>query len=170
MQSVANAVQLAGAAVTFLGLWHAYTRSRYGVGLWPWIVSKLRRRGPDQTIHATGIASGEAFGFGSAASGEAPFTLNPAQPVDAQLAQLVDYVRQLRSLFAQIEQDIHRMDRAIDSTRAYAESAAEHALTEAKTHYLRVEEEQVEADVLDLRIAIVGLAISLVGTVLAFWA
>lgn len=170
MQTVANAVQLLGAVVTFLGLSHAYTRSKYGTGLWTWIKTKLRRRGPDQVISATGIASGEGFGFAGVAIGYAPFALDTALPVEGQLEQLAKHVRELRAMFGPIERDVRRLDSVVNDTRAYADSAAAQALTDAKAHQERAEAGQTEAAVLDLRVAISGTLIMVVGYVLAFFA
>jgi len=175
MQVLSNVVQLIGAIVTWVGLWHAYTRARYGLGLLPWIVSKLRRRGPDQTIAATGIASAEAFGFGTlSADAYAPFALDMTKSVEDQLAQLATYVRELRALFPQIGQEIIRLDRDIADARQHAETIASQALSDAKGHVHKLlqdrDAEQTQAEVLDLRIAIWGLAITVMGVLLALCA
>jgi hypothetical protein len=43
-------------------------------------------------------------------------------------------------------------------------------LTDAKRHLEEFKAEQTRSEVLDLRIAIVGLAVTVVGQVLAYWA
>jgi hypothetical protein len=168
-------VQLFGAVVTLVGLAHAYTRARFGLGLWQWIWSKLRRRGPHQTIAPTGIPSAATFGFGSlSADGYAPFALDTTKPIDDQLAQLATYVRELRALFSPIGQQIVRLDRDIADVRQHAETVAAQALTDAKSDADKrledIDAEQTRAEVLDLRIAIVGLGITVVGLALALWA
>lgn len=167
MQDAANILQLVGALVTFLGLWHAYTRSKYGLGLLPWLASKFRHR----TVEMSGSTVVEATGEGTAIVDAYPgFVLDTTLPIEGQLAQLADYVRELRLLFPSIGQKFSQVDRDIADARAHAESVAAQALGEMRREHQQIAADQDRTTVLDLRIAIVGLAISFVGTVLAFWA
>jgi hypothetical protein len=67
-------------------------------------------------------------------------------------------------------QQIGRLDRDIAAAREHAASVASHALTDARRHLEEFKAGQTRAEVLDLRVAIWGLAISAVGLVLALWA
>jgi hypothetical protein len=62
------------------------------------------------------------------------------------------------------------LDRDIKAAREHAASVASQALTDAKQHLGEFKAGQTRAEVLDLRVAIRGLAITAVGLVLAFWA
>jgi hypothetical protein len=165
MQVAANVVQLIGAVVTFLGLWYAYTRSAHDTTPWAWLWSTVRRSKP--RVH-TGAAQPSFYSFGTiSAEGYAPFTLDTALPIEDQLA---DYAHRLRALFSPVFNDIARLDRDIKSAREHAASVASQALTDANQHLEEFKAGQTRAEVLDLRVAIWGLAITAVGLVLAFWA
>jgi hypothetical protein len=92
----------------------------------------------------------------------------------AQLGQLATHVRELPALFPLIGQQIVRLDRDIADVRQHAETMAAQALADAKSHADKrledIDAEQTRAEVLDLRIAIVGLGITVVGLALALWA
>jgi hypothetical protein len=136
MQVLSNVVQLIGAIVTWLGLWHAYTRAKYGLGLWPWIKSKLRRRGPDQTITSIGIPGGEAFGHTTiSGDGYVSFTLDTTKPVEDQLGQLAIHMHKLDAMFPSIRQDLIRLDRAMADARQHAETVASQALRRQGSHW-----------------------------------
>jgi hypothetical protein len=168
MQFAANVVQLVGAVVTLLGLWYAYTRSAHDGSPWVWLWSKVRRSNPRVQ---TGAAQPSLYSFGTlSAEGYAPFTLDTAQPIEDQLTQLADYARSLRSLFSPVFQDIARLDRDIKAAHEHAASVASQALTDATQHLEEFKADQTRAEVLDLRVAIWGLAITAAGLVLAFWA
>ena len=60
------------------------------MGLSQWLASKLSRR---RAAHPTAEAQAtDAF------SADAPFALDTAQPIESKVAQLADYVRELRAL------------------------------------------------------------------------
>jgi hypothetical protein len=132
--------------VTLVGLAHAYTRARFGLGLWPWllskglelwqwILSKLRGRGPDQTISGIGIPSGEAFGhFTISGDGYVSFTLDTTKSVEDQLDQLATHVRKLDAIFPPIRQDIIRLNGAVADARQHAETLVSQALIDATGH------------------------------------
>lgn len=175
MREFANAVQLIGALVTMLGLSHAYTRAKYGLGLWRWTLSKLRRRGPDQTVTMNGIPSAEAFGqFTISNRADASFELDRTQAVEQQLFQLEIHMRNLYKLYPELSRGISELKTAIDCLPDYVQAQVSMATADTKRHVDKRlhdwDAEQTQAEVLDLRIAILGLAITVLGQILGFLA
>lgn len=166
--------QLVGAVVTMFGLGHAATRTRYGMGLASWFWSKVRRRGPDQTITTTGIPSAEAVGgFTMSSEARATFALDTSQPMEDQLAQLETQIQNLYALYPAMRQEMTRLNNAITDTQQHAETLASKALNDAKEHteetLQKRDTKQTREVVLDLNIAIAGLFITVIGQVLAYW-
>jgi hypothetical protein len=130
--------------------------------------------GPDRWQFHTGQVERTDDGPSGPASPLPRQALDTTKPVDDQLAQLATYVRELRALFSPIGQQIVHLDRDIADVRQHAETEAAQALTDAKSHADKrlkdIDAEQTRAEVLDLRIAIVGLGITVVGLALALWA
>ena len=160
MKYVAITVELVGTAVATVGLWNAYSRSRYAIGLW----QRLMHGWLIWPKAGTGTAAG-MYGWRVTAKGYAPFALDNTLQVEDQVAQLADYVRKLKSEIAQL-------DHEVEQVRTQASAAVSQALAKAKDDA----RDQIQslgsridaAQVVDLRWASGGLAITAIGILLSY--
>jgi outer membrane murein-binding lipoprotein Lpp len=99
------------------------------------------------------------------AKGHAPFALDDTVQVEDQVAQLADYVRKLKN-------EIARLDREVEQVRTQASAAVSQALADAKDDAREQNQSllsQIDAaQVLDLKWASGGLAITAIGILLSY--
>lgn len=174
----ATSFQFVGAVVTFGGLLWAYIRARTGLGLWElfdrvwartgrWLNRLLRRRrnvmirvGPAVAIAGMGTPTVEV-GFGR---------LDYSLPIQEQLEQLANAIRNLESWFNPIRADQRKIRHEIDTVRTLAESSTEQAIAHIEAKVERLTADLNKGQTLDLRWAIGGLLISAIGTFLQYLA
>ena len=159
MKYVAITFELVGTVVAAFGLWHAYSRTRYGIGIW-----KRLTRG--WLIWPKAGTTGGTYDWRTTAKGYAPFALDNKLRVEEQVVQLADYVRELKS-------EITGLGRECERDRIQALAAVSQALADAK-HHTRAEVESLRsrfdaAQVVDLRWASGGLFITAIGPVLSYF-
>lgn len=172
LQLIANTVNLLGAAVTCLGLLYAYAQASSDIAAWV-----QRQRGRLQRLRAriTGrplrVPKGQAvgaYGFDGFAVGRAPVPLDQSLNIDEQLAQLACLVDRLSANLANVEAEIHKLSRAIEQARKEARAGDAQTLAQAGELAGRFVDERKREEVLDLRVAIAGVAFWIVGAALTF--
>lgn len=159
MKYVAITVELVGTAIAAIGLWNAYSRVRYGIGLW----QRLKRGW--LIWPKAGTAEGTYGWRTTGAKGYAPFALDNTLQVEDQVTQLADYVRKLKN-------EIATLDRQVEQVRTQTSAAVSQALADAKDD-TRVQIQSFgshsdAAQILDLRWASFGLAITAIGILLSY--
>ncbi len=160
-------VELVGTLVTAYGLLYAYGRAKgLREQLRDWW-ARIRREPRHATVHApaafasTGTLTADAY---------AKFQLGETLPIPEQLAQLENYVCELRGMFGLVNSNIARLDRAIEQSNAHADTVAAQALTDAKREIDRFGDRLDELQAVDLSVASIGVLITAVGVFLSFWA
>lgn len=88
---------------------------------------------------------------------------------DEKFAKLESYVRELRSMFGQVNSAITRLDKAIEQAKQHADTAAAYALTDARKELKRFGDRLNELQAVDLRIAAAGAFIMAAGYVLSYF-
>jgi hypothetical protein len=175
----ATTLQLLGAIVAFGGLLWAYIRARYGLGLWEllhlawerilqWARRLLGKRGRDVVIRPEPPTI--SFGMGTPTVLLGFGHLDRNLPIEGQLEQLADAIRNLESWFKPIRDDLHDLRHEIEDVRTLAESSAQQALAHIETKIKKLTAELNKSQTLDLRWAIGGLFITAVGTFVSYWA
>ena len=159
-------VELVGTLVTAYGLLYAYGRAKgLREQLRDWW-ARIRREPRHATVHApaafasTGTLTADAY---------VKFQLDETLPIPEQLAQLENYVCELRGMFGPVNSNVARLDRAIEQANA-ADTVAGQALTDAKREIDRFGDRLDELQAVDLSVASIGVLITAVGVFLNFWA
>jgi hypothetical protein len=176
-------LQLVGAVVAFLGFSGAYVRAECGLTLRAWVWQQLLRFARrvkllwDRLRHKPIIirvqaGAGATMGAGTplVATYPSPLVLDQTLPLEQQVAQLADYANKLQQAVPKLKQEIHRLDGRIDEAQAGASELAEKLLAHLRDAIDQLSKRLNEAQVLDLRWAIFGLAITVVGTLMSYWA
>jgi hypothetical protein len=145
----ATTLQFVGAVVTFAGLFWAYFRARYGLGLWELLdrgyarverwVRRLLGKGRPIVVRVP---------MGALKMGGFPPTvrqvfrqLDRTLPIEGQLAQLESAITNLQEWFDPIRDDLHALRTEIQAVRVLTESSAQKALAEIEK---RIAEPQPE--------------------------
>jgi hypothetical protein len=172
----ATIVQFVGAVVTFGGLGAAYMRARYGLTVkalaqraWAFIRrqwAKLLRRPQDQIIKPGGAHS--TVQFGTAAVGQVGFNLDTSLTVQEQLERLAQFVNHRSREAAQMESMIVALRQEVTKAHQHASDLASKTFAHIETQIQQLTDRLDKTQVLDLRWAIVGLAISAFGIALSY--
>jgi hypothetical protein len=173
-------LQIVGSAVTFLGFSSAYVRAAYGrtlpdqVVFWAKgfgarlarLLARLRHRGINHVVHAALdvalVTDSAHFKLTSA------FALDTGIRLGKQVEQLVEFVNRVAAQVSAVRDEIQRLDSRIDQTSADAAQATADTLAHLKGQIDELSARLDRAQVLDLRWAILGLFIMVVGIALSY--
>jgi hypothetical protein len=163
---LSTSVQLLGTAVTGYGLLYAYGRAKglpAQIRQW-W--ARIRRKPRNIAIDAQPMKIRVEMGVPDV---YIEFKLDQDAEVGDQLAQLEDYVRELRKMFGQVSAAIARLDKAIERAKTHADDAAAEALADAKAELKRFGDRLDHLQATDLRLAAAGAFIMALGYALSFF-
>jgi hypothetical protein len=177
----ATTLQLVGATVAFGGFSNAYVRAAYGESVWRQLLvwakqfrgllrrmwARLVGKSIDVVINAP-PAGASAGMFAPTVTVSGRVLLNPSLPLDEQIAQLVTFVNNLAERLPELAEEIGRLDGRIDKVSADAAKAAADALSHMKSGIDKLTGRIERSQVLDLRWAIAGLFITVVGIALSY--
>jgi hypothetical protein len=181
----ATTLQLVGAVVALVGFSSAYVRAKYGEKLrtWLWLLvvriarwikqmwQKYFGNPPTQHIHPMGIASGEAVGLPMVVTVEpAPLELDTSLPLPEQVDLIAKYAKAIADHIPRLNTEVQRLDGRIDTEGAGATEFTESSIAELRREVHALEQRIDWSQVLDLRWAIVGLGITVLGVFLGYWA
>lgn len=177
----ATTLQLVGALVTLGGFSSAYVRARYGRKLWEqlrlwarqfdgWLRrmwARLRRKSLNQTIYPSSAGTTEGMGTPTVTvSGY--LGVDPNAPLKRQVERLVALVNQLSDQLDKLQTEVLRLDQRIDHVVSNATKGLEDAIAQIRGEIEQLTARMDRYQVLDLRWAIAGLAITVVGTALSY--
>jgi hypothetical protein len=167
----ATIVQLVGAVVTFGGLWTAWLRAKHGETIRS-LGKRLAKRIAERVVRILGIPRGvvipveaaSAIAIGSTAFFTLTFGIDRTKSTVENFERLVDFVNRLSgNTILQIEQQIDELRRDIKDARAHASDLASRTLAHLEQRIDYVQKELDTKQVLDLRWAIYGLLITVIG-------
>jgi hypothetical protein len=178
----ATTLQLVGGAVAFLGFSSAYVRARYGLTLrawiWQWVSGfgrwakrmwdKLRRKRRSISINVPSIVITAQMGTPHIKMYPGALALDETLPLEQQIAQIAEYANKLQAEVPKLLDEVHRLDGRIDQAQAGASDLAQETLTHLRDEISELRTHLDWAQVLDLRWAIVGLFITVVGIALSY--
>jgi uncharacterized protein YoxC len=172
----ATIVQFVGTTITFGGLGTAYLRARHGITVkvlakraWGFVRrqwAKLLRRPSHQTIKAVGIESAEQFG--THAVMQVTHNVDTSLSVQEQINRLVQFVNNRSAELSQLESQVSEVRRAVSQAREHATDLATKTLAHIETQIQQLRSDLDKVQVLDLRCAIAGLAVTFVGIALGY--
>ncbi|OKH70833.1 hypothetical protein EB72_24880 [Mycobacterium sp. SWH-M1] len=160
-------VQLVGTAMTFAGLLWAYARAS---NLWARIKDRVRYliHGPQGQVITPG-----AFHFEGAVGTPnvwAQLGFAPGLTVQEKFDRIEDFLNgYLRERVVAAEQAVVQLRDDLAAARTASEESANEALNHMRAELARLTEQANRTQVLDLRFAIFGLAVTGVGTCLSYW-
>lgn len=174
----ATTLQFVGALVTFLGLLWAYVRARTGLGLWEMLDGGWSRairwwdwaRGRKRHVIIRPAPMKMTLTMGTPRVTVVFARLQRDWPIEDQLEQLADAIRNVQKRFKPIYADIGRLRQEIEELRSLAESSAQQTIQHIEHKVKKLNADLARGQRLDLKWAIGGLLISTVGTVLQYWA
>ena len=178
----ATTLQLVGGAVAFLGFSSAYVRARYGLTLrawiWRWVPrfgrwakrmwDKLRRKHRNSSINVAAPVITAQMGAPHITMYPSPLALDETLPLEQRVAQIAEYANRLQAEVPKLMDEVHRLDGRIDQAQAGASDLAQETLTHLRDEISELRTHLDWAQVLDLRWAIVGLFITVVGIALSY--
>jgi hypothetical protein len=179
----ATPLQLLGASTTFVGFWSAYVRAAHGRNLgaqfrvWAkrfgvrlrlmWY--RLRKKPINAEVHVV-APFGATGGMGSpTVTASSTFRPNPALSPEEQFAELVAFVNNVAGRLPEVEKEIGRLDGRIDGVIADTAKGVADALAHAESVNEQLQARLDLKQVLDLRWAITGLAITVAGILLSYF-
>ncbi|KAA0078801.1 hypothetical protein CIW52_29950 [Mycolicibacterium sp. P9-64] len=178
----ANTLQVIGSAVTAAGLFGAYVRSKHQESLpeyarWRWTQfsawvnerwARLLRRPRNVTVHA-GAATAGVYGWApTVVIGHAPFTLDKTKSFEERLAQVAERVNQLTAKQPVIDRRIHALERDVTRIMSDLSAVRSEALAHIQSQINDLDKRLNMTQVLDLRWAIIGLLITVLGIALSY--
>jgi hypothetical protein len=170
MHHLASALQFIGAVVTALGLWNAHSRANTGFDLCTrfkhW---RARRKRVAQNVQTTGIASEEAVGTPTLTMSEPSRPFDDLTP-DEKFAALAKQVETLEIDVRTCKNDVTQLGNEVEQAKIGAAQHAHRAFIGAVERMDGLRSEDQKKQMLDLRWAILGLAISALGVFLSFFA
>lgn len=177
----ATTLQLIGALVTLGGFSSAYVRARYGRTLWEqlrvwarqfrgWLRklwARLRRKRIDVNLYPP--SAGATAGMGTPTVTVSGYLgVDPNAPLKRQVERLVALVNQLSQQLDKLQTEVRRLDQRIDHVVANATKGLEDAIAQIRGEIEQLTARMDRYQVLDLRWAIGGLAITVVGMALGY--
>ncbi|WP_157137561.1 hypothetical protein [Mycobacterium parascrofulaceum] len=191
----ATTLQVVGAAVAFAGFWNAYVRAKHDVTVpvWLWEHALLRAWRQVQRFVAWAkrmywklfhivpptqhIILSPMTGTMAATMGTPTVTMfgrvgvNPDSPLEQQMRQVAALAEDAIDRVWALERDeLPRIERRIDAAQAGAEQLAAETLAQLRDEITDLRRLTNQAQVLDVRWAIGGLGITVVGIFLGYWA
>lgn len=173
----ATIVQFVGTTITFGGLFTAYLRAKYGLTVkalvarvWAFVRRQCAKlfRIPQHVIPKSGIAQGVTFGFSAVAVGRVGHIVDTSLSLQDQVSQLAEFVNRRSDELGRSERRLDEVHRAVGQARENASALAANALAHIEVEITQLRRDLDRVQVLDLRWAIAGLAISLVGIMLGY--
>lgn len=177
----ATTLQLVGATVTLGGFSSAYVRARYGRNLrqqlrvWArqfggWlrrVWARLRRKGIDVNVYPS--SAGATAGMGTPTVTVSGYLgVDPNAPLKRQVERLVALVNQLSEQLDKLQTEVLQLDKRIDHVIASATKGLEDAIAQIRGEIEQLTARMDRYQVLDLRWAIAGLAITVIGIALIY--
>lgn len=165
-------VQFVGTVVTGGGLFYAWNRaSRFWDRTWPSIKRQWGRLWGRSTGGGGLQATATTVGTGTThADVFVGLNLDRALPVEQQLQQVQEYINtRLPEQTIELSRRILEVQRALSEARTESAAAVERATADARTAIDELERRLDATQALDLTWAIVGLAITAVGTFINYF-
>ena len=183
LQFLAISLQIVGTVVTGFGLGDAYSRAKYEVGL----VSRLRRSttkigtrlghwwakvlGKSVDVRKGSATGGFTFKQGTVRGAAPPlFVLNNDLLVDGRLEQLADKIREHDTMFRAIASYTGRLEATNSELRTFVTQSDAKVLDESKGEVRALRSMLASEQMRDLVLALCGLTITFVGTLLSYFA
>lgn len=191
----ATTLQVVGAVVAFAGFWNAYVRAKYDVTVPVWLWEHVLRRAwrhvqrfnawakqmyrklfrkvpPSQDVSLYPVTAAGASSMGQpTVTSTGDVRVNPDSPLEQQIRQIAALAEDAINRVWVLEKDeLPRIERRIDAAQAGAEQLAAETLIQLRDEIAEVRRLTNQAQVLDLRWAIGGLGITVVGIFLGYWA
>jgi hypothetical protein len=173
----ATIIQLVGAVVTFGGLWTAWLRARHGVTiaglamqLWDWILKQFAKLfgWPRPMVVQPGGAHLKLYAE-TTAGGFVTFNVISSMSTEENLERLAQFVNNLSGkTIPQIERHIVNLRSDINKTRTHASDLASQTVAHFQERIDSLQQELDNKQVLDLRWAIYGLLITVIGIALSY--
>jgi hypothetical protein len=167
MEIAARVVEIIGGTMTLLGLLQVYLRTKHGPDYLDRAVDWLLRRSRGGTAHGT---AGTTVVAGLEGEATIDFKLDPTASVDARFGHVAKVIRELQYELVDARQKARANTREIELVRRYATDAAERARQKADNALQDFGKRLDKTAVIDLRLAIWGVAVSTVGVIMGFWA
>lgn len=178
----ATTLQLIGGALAVLGFSTAYVRAAYGLTFRAWIWQrilpvgrlierlwiKLLCKSKDVTINVQPAVDTAAMGAPTVEVLPGPLNLDTTLLLEQQVVQIADYASNLQQEFLKLRGEIHRLDGRIDQTHVGISDVAEKTLGRLQDEIEALSKRLDWAQVLDLRWAILGLGITVIGIALGY--
>lgn len=153
--------------MTLLGLLQVYLRTKHGPDYVAHTVDWLLRRRRGGTAHGTAGTIGVVGVVGEATI---DFKLDPTASVDARFEHVAKVIHELQYELVDARQGLRANTREIELVRQHATDVAERARQKADNALQDFGKRLDRTAVIDLRLAIWGVAVSTVGVILGFWA
>lgn len=167
-------VQIVGTSVTGYGLAAAYARAANDQTVWQAFKTWTRRqwgKPETQTITgAGGIPLGEAFGNLTVGSALVTHNVDTSQDLQAQILRLADFANEKSREIARAEGKITELRTDLDHAKITTSKVERTVLTRLENEIQELRGELKRVQVLDLKPAIVGLAITALGLLLSIGA
>ncbi|MFT8180665.1 hypothetical protein ACLXNF_24080 [Mycobacteroides chelonae] len=162
---VANGIQLVGTIITAWGLAIAYGRAKkIPDQIRAWWHRKRSHPGRGHEIFVPGIDRTGGVGIPDTLGG---FQLDRDKEVPDQLIQLEAYAHRLASSLRSIHLTVVQHGEDIEKVEKNSESRVRQALSEAKAEIKQFGDHLDELQAVDLKVAILGVAITVIGIGLA---
>lgn len=186
----ATTLQVVGAGVAFVGFWNAYVRARYDISIsvWLWrhvllpVWRQMRRFArwikwllgvtpPTQHVVISPIGGTISATMGMpTVSMSGHVGVNPESPLEQQIRQVAALAEDAMKRLTRLENtELPRIERRIDAAEAGAEQLAAETLAQLRAELEELRRLTNQAQVLDLRWAIGGLGVTVVGIFLGYW-
>ncbi|MDA2895270.1 hypothetical protein PDG61_30475 [Mycolicibacterium sp. BiH015] len=166
--------ELVGSSMTLIGLLVAFLRASNPNAPVPNQIRTFLRRVafgiPRPRLHKVSTNLNVNARFEADAYGLSPLPDLAGRTTQAQVDLLADYIRTIITPRAQnTDRKLRAVEKSVDEAREYADEKSEETFRRVLRHLDEEQHKENRVQVLDVRVAMLGLWISLVGMALGYW-